>query len=201
MVIISINYAQNENLKMECLNNDSVYIVCRSTSNKKNIIAKDFNIKDTLITHVGLGLYLRGEMKIYNVSINKKNKMGSSLIKESISEFKNIKDITYISIWKKCISKIQLKNLKKDLKSYENKVIDFDSNFKLIEEDLSLYCSEFVYLLLKKSGILNIDYSPQKKKLNGMYKTILGENFEYVSVDFFQLNENFKKVFENKLNN
>ena len=133
---------------------------------------------------------------IYNVSVNKKNKIGSSLIKESITEFSNIDGVQYFSIWQKKISKNKVYTLLESIKTYENKIIDFDADFEINEDDDNLYCSEFVYFILNKAGVLDVEYKPTVKELKGMYKNILGDSLEYIPVDFFQFDTKFIKIFE-----
>ena len=51
---------------------DNIYLVCRGTTNKQNFIAENFNISNREITHIGIGLYEKDSLNIYNISIDKK---------------------------------------------------------------------------------------------------------------------------------
>lgn len=172
-----------------------IYIVCRATKNKQNIIAKDFNLKDSLITHIGLGVKTNNGLIVYNVSNFKKSASASSLVIESLDEFLKIDDLIAYSVWSikvKDIVKIdKLYNLIK--KSQEIKV-EFDYDFSLDNGKTKLYCSEFVYNMLTLSGII-ANVEPVVKKLNPFYSKALKRNeLEYIPVDFFQINEDFQKV-------
>lgn len=59
-----------------------------------------------------------------------------------------------------------------------------------------MYCSEFVYFILNKAGVLDVEYKPTVKELKGMYKNILGDSLEYIPVDFFQFDTKFIKIFD-----
>ena len=83
------------------LTENNIYIVGRSTKYKQNIIAKDFNIKDSLLTHIGLGLLEDGVLKIYNISNYLLNDFGSSLMVEDLESFINVNSLTYIVFGRK----------------------------------------------------------------------------------------------------
>lgn len=51
---------------------EHIYVFTRSTTNKKGFIAEDFNIKDSLSTHVGIGFFENGKYQVYNVDTLKK---------------------------------------------------------------------------------------------------------------------------------
>src|SRR5699024_5897142 len=97
------------------LTENNIYIVGRSTKYKQNIIAKDFNIKDSLLTHIGLGLLEDGVLKIYNISNYLLNDFGSSLIVEDLESFINVNSLTYYSIWEKESTTKDIDRLKKTL--------------------------------------------------------------------------------------
>lgn len=179
--------------------NSSIYIVGRSTEHKLNIIARDFNLKNPSLTHIGIGLLQDSSFKIYNISNYLLNDKGSALIVENIRNFVDLDDIQYYSIWerKTTIEKIEI--LKEELKYYLKKKIIFDEEFKLDND--SLYCSEFVYLLLKKIFPNDFNSVPASKKLNLFYSRALKREYlEYIPVDFFQTKKDFKLIFSKKLN-
>lgn len=176
------------------LKKNYIYFVCRSTKYKNEIIAKDFNIKDTIITHIGLGIYLNNELSIYNVSTNKKNN-DSFLIKENLNEFISVKDIEYYSIYSKKSNHKDIRKILNEIKEILGYKIEFDTDFDLSNGARKLYCSEFVYYVLKKSN--TIDYNPiHSKKLKGLYKNIFGNELEYIPVDFFKLDKTVKLLHE-----
>lgn len=180
------------------LTENNIYIVGRSTKYKQNIIAKDFNIKDSLLTHIGLGLLEDEVLKIYNVSNYLLNDFDSSFIVEDLESFINVSSLTYYSIWEKESTAKNIARLKKILNSYINTVITFDDDFIL--ENKGLYCSEFVYLVLKQIDVLNVKLTPRTKKLTPFYSRALRRDYlEYIPVDFFQEYDDFKLLYSKNL--
>lgn len=175
---------------------NSIYLVCRGTLSKKDLIGEKFNLSNKNITHIGIGLYINNQLKIYNVSDNKVID-NSSLLCESLDEFSNINDIFYLGIWEFKTSKKIIKKIQDNIFSLKN--VKFDKRFR-ISNDNELYCSEFVANILNSVECFN--YKPLIKELNGVEKDILdSDSFEYYPVDFFLQNENFtqkKIIFINK---
>lgn len=188
---------KNKHGKMK-LTENNIYIVGRSTKYKQNIIAKDFNIKDSLLTHIGLGLLEDEVLKIYNVSNYLLNDFGSSLIVEDLESFIDVNSLTYYSIWEKESTAKDIVRLKKTLNSYIDTIITFDDDFML--KNKGLYCSEFVYLVLKQIDELNIELTPKIKKLTPFYSRALRRDYlEYIPVDFFQEYDDFKLLYSKNL--
>lgn len=194
MLYFSIVKGQLIDLNNINFTENAIYLVCRSSKQKISFIAKDFNLLDSLITHIGIGIFENNELVVYNVSNFKKNKKESSLIKESYDEFISLDDIVYVSIWKKEI-KNNKKRIIETINFYENLIIDFDFSFDL-KTNKQLYCSEFVYKVFKDARILEKTYNPTKKKLEGMYAINLGGTFKYIPVDFFITDKTIEKIYE-----
>ncbi|WP_432672489.1 hypothetical protein [Flavobacterium sp. SM2513] len=194
IIFISISSFSQEK---QIIDEDCIYIFTRSTMSKRGFIAEDFNINDTLSTHVGIGFVENKKYVIYNIDNIKKNENQSSLIKEDYNSFVRLDDIYYSSIWKYKITKSNKIRLIEILKSFERENITFDKEFKLTNSNSNLYCSEFVFLVLTQLN-LTIKYEPPKKKLNSFYSSLLKRNtLEYIPVDFFLELHCFKLV-ENK---
>lgn len=167
----------------------SAYLFYRSTENKINIIAKDFNLSDTLMTHVGLGILFDKEILIYNVNYVDN---GNALSVDTFDEFLNIYDIRAFSVWKLNITKNQYKKLKKNLLEIKSKYYVFDFDFSLSNNEY--YCSEFVYDILRNSNILSkkINFS---KNLNQFYsKALKRDTLMYIPIDSFQELENINCI-------
>ena len=180
------------------IDKNAIYLVCRSTKSKLNIVARDFNVKDSLITHIGIAYLENNELKVYNVSNFKTNKSGSSLVSEKLESFLDIKDIVYFSIWRIQSNEEELNRLKSILSEFEKRTIHFDNSFEL-KDDNYYYCSEFVYLILKKLDSSKYNFSPITITLNSFYsKALRTEKFIYIPVDFFQLENVFEKMNEKK---
>lgn len=174
---------------------NEIYIFARSTESKINIIAEDFNLRDKFITHLGIGYFENDSIKIYNVSNINKNNHDSSLIVENYESFIDLKDIKYVSIWSIKSKKCKMEIFKKSINSFCNLRIDFDNNFILNNDNL-LYCSEFVYKVLKLTDNKKFHFEPINKKLNQFYRSALKrDELVYIPVDFYQ-SLNFKKVIE-----
>lgn len=193
MCLANCTYSQTKLAK-----DNEIFIVCRSTKNKQNIIAKDFNLKDSLTTHIGLGIKTTESMLIYNVSNVKKSNNGSALLIEDLDGFLNVDDIKAYSIWSiKIDDKTKIEKLKDLIKKHLKSKIVFDYEFSLNNEENKLYCSEFVYNMLTLSGIIERT-NPSVKVLNQLYSKALKKNeLEYIPVDFFQIIEGFQLVNEN----
>ena len=113
---------------------DNIYLVCRGTTNKQNFIAENFNISNREITHIGIGLYEKDSLNIYNISIDKKIN-NSSLIIETLKDFISINDIFHIEIWEINANKENKIKLKSILNRYIEKEIGFDHNFDLNDNE------------------------------------------------------------------
>lgn len=180
----------------EKLIEDNIYLVCRGTTNKQNFIAENFNISNREITHIGIGLYEKDSLNIYNISIDKKIN-NSSLIIETLKDFISINDIFHIEIWEINANKENKIKLKSILNRYIEKEIGFDHNFDLNDNE-NLYCSEFVAKILNELNIFK--YHSVKKKSNRILKKLTEkEEFEYFPVDFFIQNSNLTQVYRNNL--
>lgn len=187
LLLISLSNINNNVQKSEYL-----YLFTRSTHLKSSYIAEDFNIKDTLSTHVGIGIKSKESLSIFHVIDNKKNN-NSSLVKESKDQFINEYGITYYSIWRAKVSKQEHDLIVNTLNNYLRKKITFDKNF-ILSEDNNLYCSEFVYNIFKSLNSIKFDYKPINKELSPFYCKILKrDSLEYIPVDFFTELDIFEK--------
>jgi len=194
LVFLQFSYCQE--FKNEDRN--SIFLICRGTKSKQNIVAKDFNLKDTLITHIGIGFIKDEELVVFNVSNFKTDEKGSALISESYASFVNLTDITYSSIWKIKSDEKEIAKLKSTLEEYSKNKIRFD-NFFILDESNDYYCSEFIYTVLKKVNRNKFNFNPINKKLNTFYSNALHrKEFLYIPVDFFQSFNVFEKFYEKK---
>lgn len=177
----------------------SIYIFGRSTTRKRRIIARDFNIQNPLLTHIGIGLYQQQKLRIYNITNSISTSKDSALIIETFHDFINFKDIEYFGIWELTLSEIEISKIKLTLSELITKTIVFNDDF-LFNNENHLYCSEFVYLMIKEIESLNIDNSMiVKKKLNSFYSRALKREYlEYIPVDFFINIKGIKLIFQKK---
>ena len=68
----------------------SFYLICRGTKSRQSIIANDFNMKDTMITHIGIGYVKDNSLVVFNVSTPVNDKKKSALVVESFDSFTNM---------------------------------------------------------------------------------------------------------------
>jgi hypothetical protein len=184
--------------KKDTLFKDSLYLVFRGTDTKAGFYAKDFNIKDSLSSHVGIAIY-EDCWEIYNVLDFKDD--FSDLRNQKFEEFFDFKKekITYGSVWLiQDIDAIDIKRLKENLLVYKNKKISFDKIFSL-QDSTKLYCSEFICNLLENTNPSKFSFKLYNRKFKS--KSIYGiyfqkENLSYYPVDIFQYHKNFKKIKE-----
>ena len=170
--------------------------MCRSSQSKKNIIAEDFNLKDSLITHVGIGYIEKDSLVLFNVSNDKKDKNYSSLLRESLRSFVHQDGISYYSVWEYKTNVSEIETIKTVINEYLKRRIDFDYAFR-INNDNDLYCSEFVYEVLSKTDTKKFHCLPEIKKLNAFYSRALHRDIlEYIPVDFFTKFNVFTKIYE-----
>lgn len=170
-----------------------LYIVTRSTNAKRFFIAEDFNLSDSLSTHVGIGIPEKGELKIYHIEPD--TKPGEpALSKVSLADFTGVPDLAGYAVWKD-ISSGNGALLRDTLKKWETKKVAFDFEFDLANENL--YCSEFVWTVLKALQNPSYRFDPAEKELGDFYKKTLGRaKLVYIPVDFFTKSRMFKKIYQ-----
>jgi hypothetical protein len=177
------------------LNEDNVYLICRGTKNKQNLIAENFNMAHKEITHIGLGLIENNSLNIYNISVDKKVN-NSSLVVETWEDFKNLPDIFYIGAWAIPSHKNDIAKLKSILRKYTEMEIAFDYDFNL-EDNNNFYCSEFVAKVLNELD--RFIFTTFKKEAISILKRIINKDeFEYFPVDFFLQNPDIIPVYEER---
>lgn len=185
-IFTNLAYSQSNNI----FEKKFVYLFFRSTENKINIIAKDFNINDTLMTHVGLGVYSENKIMIYNIDVSD---VDSALKVDNLESFTNISQIKAFSIWKLPKNNSQYRKLKNYLLNLRNKFFEFDYSFT--RNNKKYYCSEFVYEILSKSNIIK-ETLYVSKELNKFYSKALKKDILiYIPVDSFLYLEKIEFVF------
>jgi len=173
---------------------NAVYLCCRGTKQKQGLIAGQFNISDTNITHIGIGFTGRNGFQIYHVSDTKKNGLYFHI--ESIDDFISEKGTRYFGAWIIDAKPENLEAIKSECLKKENEQFIFDPHFSLTNGD-TLYCSEFCRNVLMNSG-LNCLFPTRKISLPGnFYKSYFGaDSLEYVPVDFFLGCNSLTKTYE-----
>ncbi len=177
---------------MAAVKQNTVYLFCRGTASKLQLVSHEFNRKDTTITHIGIGFLKNDKSLIYNVT----NISGTAnaLKIDSLESFIRLSDISCFSIWE-CKSTVNDYNtIARILQQYDGKKIHFDYSFLLNNGD-SLYCTEFCATVLKAAGY---EIKPSTMLLNNiLYESILRrKQLVYYPVDFFENDQRFRKVFD-----
>lgn len=198
LLLFSINSTAQNVIKNLKFRQNTIYVFCRGTKTKSGLIAGKFNVKDRLITHIGIGFVENDVLKIYNVIDCDSSK--TALITDNLKSFVCDKAY-YLSIWK-CKNNLQeFLRLKEACYKQSRPKVYFDYSFNLNDNDNNLYCSEFCYRMLKTANSVKFNFYPHKKKLESFYRAVLRrEELLYYPVDFFQSNKNFTKIFETNFN-
>ena len=174
---------------------NKVYLITRTTNSKPSAIAKFFNIKDTISSHIGIGIVRNGTIRIYHV-IDARPKDKTDLQVHSLQEFLGMHpetpEVSYFSIWESK-SEVPSAQLLESLKELSKRSIVFDYEFDLNNQ--KFYCSELCAYILNTAA--EFDFQPRRKSLNGFFKDVLKrETLEYFPVDFFLEDSKFVKIYE-----
>ena len=160
---------QSSILSEKKLDKEKVYIVFRGTDTKEGSIAKEFNLNNTILTHVGFLVFHNDEWNVVHI-LNSDKK--SDLQSEKLNSFFNTKkeQLFHASIWSiNNLNNKQDKDLRMELLAYNDSIIKFDRYFD-IEDTTKLYCSQFVINVLKKIDSQKFTFKPHKVKLKGFYR-------------------------------
>ncbi|MEZ4793801.1 MAG: hypothetical protein R2783_10150 [Gelidibacter sp.] len=179
------------------MNRNYLYIAYRGTKTKQGFFARDFNINDTLSSHVGLLLYCNNDWYVYNVNDFKDGL--SDFRKQKIEEFYDLEEerILSASFWKiEGIDSLNRNKILKKLEKYEKMTIQFDRYFTL-DNPKKIYCSQFVCNILEQTDSVKFRFDTRRRKLKGIYKSYFRKDtLEYYPVDIFQTNAHIKKIKE-----
>ena len=171
-----------------------VFIICRGTSAKANLIVRQFNLMDSNTTHIAIGYVHNKSLRIYGVEDSPGSK--SALKYDSLSSYTGSRDVLYWSVWEFSVKPGVWRRVKKACTGYERRRIVFDYDFRLDNPD-TLYCSEFCANVLKKARIKRLRIYPNLTQLNGLFFFFLNrKELEYYPVDFFQTTSLFAKVYQ-----
>jgi|694.fasta_scaffold03871_4 hypothetical protein len=162
-----------------------LFFVGRGTVAKQTLLADQFNCESRYLTHVGLAMIVNDRFTIYHVSDVQEEK-GSAFVETSLEEFISLPEIFYWGIWEMELPPDRLNRIIDQFIVYKKRVIRFDAQFLLSDDD-DLYCSEFCALVLSKAGVNQTALQPVEIILNNPFiKAFLGrEMLCYYPVDFF----------------
>ncbi|WP_296381044.1 hypothetical protein [Winogradskyella sp.] len=179
------------------LNKEKAYLIFRGTNTKEGFFAREFNIKDTLSSHVGFTLFDSSRWNVFHVLENKNSTTDYNV--EILDGFLNKEKnkVFYYSLWEiESLKLEEIDSLRKIIKRYKSKKITFDKNFSH-KDSTKLDCSEFICEALNKINSDKFNFEFHKRELKGIYKTYFKKDtLEYYPVDMFQSNANFKFFFE-----
>ncbi len=166
-----------------------IYFVGRASLQKSALIAKEFNLADTLISHVGIGIQEREGLVIFHVE----DKPNNALVKSTLPEFVRNQEF-YYCVYALPVSKEEIGKLKNILANH--KPVEFDNQLMLGNQ--ALYCSEFCFNVLISLDPQKFRFIPVTKLIeNPFIASYLGrKSITYVPVDFFIGYPGLKKVSE-----
>ncbi len=177
------------------LKENKIYVFCRGTTAKSGLIAHEFNLADTNITHVGLGFYSDKKISIYNVTDNGSS-LKNALMVDSLGSFISSNDVYFLSVWECDNTLTEFEKFKTGLLENEKRKIVFDAFFNINNDD-TLYCSEFCVSILNAVNNKRYHFKPRELLLNNrLYEDYLQRKiFRYYPVDFFETNKNIHRLF------
>lgn len=177
------------------LEDSSLYLVCRGTKSKIPFIAENYNISNREITHIGIGICIEDELRIFNVTDSYKKNM-SALILDSLQSFISSPDIYFFGIWQCQVSKKEIRNAISILDSMYHRNIQFDTSFTIDEDDI-LYCSEFCVRVLRLINKKKYKVPVVEKRIDDPFtKFFLKRDIvTYFPVDFFINIPYIKEIF------
>ncbi|MEO6669580.1 MAG: hypothetical protein ABIN36_08915 [Ferruginibacter sp.] len=177
-------------IKSTTFQENIIYLFCRGTYSKVGMVAKYFNLMDTVSTHVGIGYLRKGKLAIYNVTTNSNTNNAFKI--ESLEEFTSMDDIYSLQVWSIVLNKSDRRKVYGYCSRFSHKVISFDYKFNTANDD-TLYCSEFCANLLRYVNATKFNFAPNSKDIsNTLFEVILNKKeLIYYPVDFFQSNPYF----------
>lgn len=159
---------------------DTVYLVFRFTDSKGGILAREYNIGNENVSHVGLGILSDNKLIIYHTD-TELSQRGDNLFIQTLDEFTDREDLKSLKIMKlKNINFDDLFIIKNNLKKSLEKPLYFDMEFLLGNN--KFYCSEYVTDILGNTNI----YYKHKKSLSGIAREFLKrDTLIYYPVDSY----------------
>lgn len=170
-----------------CENNDGfdghLYIVSRNTDSKEGNLVLKYNLSDIKISHIGVAFSTDKNAPVYNVSYGEVNEANSALLKETLTEFWISPNPEDNRFWEFPISKEEYKRAKRYIENQEKKTIYFDFS---PDTALGMYCSEFVYTVLKEANSERFKSEPTCEEMKGFERMATNEDYLcYHPADFF----------------
>ena len=176
------------------LDKQSVYLIFRGTQSKEGLIVKDFNIKDSKATHVGILLYqIPGWHVAHVMQTHSKNDFLFQPAEDFLAAENKIK---YVSLWKIAgFGKNEIAKLEKVFDSLKTEKIGFDLTFTG-RLDSKKYCSEFVCEALQAAKEGCFHFPKYVKRLSPAESIFLKrDSLYYYPVDIFQTDRRFTKIY------
>lgn len=174
------------------VNENTLYIFCRGTATKAGMIAKRYNIRDSFITHTGIGYFENNKAYLFHVTDDRS--VQNALQISSLQSFSAVKDLIHFSIWKITTEKTAFNRVKASLQQFSTRKIFFDTQFSLANKPDSLYCAEFCANVLNEAGI---KCSPTSLRLTDEFAIrFLSRKFLlYFPADFFLQLDGIEKIY------
>lgn len=165
------------------IKDSTLYLITSGNKSKTALIAQNFNLRDTVSTHVGIAFKRDGKAHVFHVT--DVDRQLNALKLEPVDQFLESASVIYASLWRIAITTSEWTQFEQRLDLLSIRRCDFDYDFLLNNGD-KLYCSEFCALLLSEVTCGRINFSPVAKPLDEFYRSVLHrDDLIYFPVDFF----------------
>lgn len=197
LLVSCIEPRQTSYWKEITLNDNNIYLAFRGTKSKEGFFARDFNIRDSLSSHIGFLLKEKNDWYVYHVLNFKDGASDLRRHEASLFFIPTGEKLNYAAVWTMTdVDSLEFRLLKKGIHNYLSKFIEFDRSFTL-SDSTKLYCSEFIFKVLMESDIQLFNLKPRTIKLSGFYASYFRkDSLEYIPVDLFQTSKQFHKLKE-----
>lgn len=178
----------------KAVKDSTCYLIATGNRSKTALIAGQFNLKDSISTHVGIVMKVDGKSTVFHVTDGKTEYNAFRI--EPLDTFLSADHVYYASLWRIRLPTDDYDSIVTALEEFKSASIRFDFDFETGNGN-SLYCSEFCAAVLMQSGDLNLHFRPVRKELPEFYRSVLKrDHLVYYPVDFYQNSTSFLKVFE-----
>lgn len=154
-------------------------LILRTGRDFTSNLLRNLSLTDKTYSHCGIAAWEDNTLYVYHIIGGEGNPDGK-VRKDSFSFFCNPYENLGFGVFRYDLTKQKLSDVMRRAHGFYDRDIRFDMNFDLAT-DSEMYCSEFVYKALMKSGI---DYIP----------LTIAENKKYVAIDNLYLNPHCQEI-------
>lgn len=163
--------------------NQYLYVVSRNTGTKEGRLVLEYNQFTVPISHIGIAFSRRRDALIYHVLFDDADSAGTHLKATSFEQFWNSPIQSDNRLWQIPVTSAEFKKSVAYVDSISKQKIYYD--FDTLTHN-GMYCSEFVYNIIKAADKSRFTVARHCVELEGMPKLLLGKGcFCYYPADFF----------------